>query len=118
MDNGALRATSEAFCDRNRQVSVDRAILVGSDPTRSRKRSTDAIAQLLTAEVRSSEVRHSGEGDTVRRYLVDVVAAPCADNPAHALITTDPAIASDKHFRRLRERLSRIHKLILLPGGE
>ncbi len=117
-ENGVLRAISEAFGDRNQRVSVDRAVLVDNDPQRTRKSETDAVAQLITSEVRGSLPRRDAKGREVGAYAIDVIPEPLPDNAAHAVIYANPGFVSPNHFRKLREHLARIHQIVLLPKDE
>jgi hypothetical protein len=117
-ENGVLRAISEAFGDRNQRVSVDRAVLVDNNPQRTRKSETDAVAQLITSEVRGSLPRRDAKSREVGAYAIDVIPEPLPDNKAHAVIYANPDFVSPNHFRKLRERLARIHQIVLLPEDE
>ena len=66
---------------------------------------------LVALEVRKIGLRREGNNPIV--YAVDVVADPIGtehpalpENPAHAEIRTDPTIASDGVFKRLRRSLA------------
>jgi hypothetical protein len=50
---GSLQISSEAFRDRDRKPSVDRAELRGYDPTLSKLSDTDGVISLMTADVRA-----------------------------------------------------------------
>jgi hypothetical protein len=117
-ENGVLRAISEAFGDRNQRVSVDRASLVDNDPRRTQKSGTDAVARLVAGAVRCSLPRRDAKGQETGTYAIDVIPEPLPDNPAHAVIYANPSFVSPNHFRKLRERLARIHQLVLLPDNE
>lgn len=50
---GKLKISSEAFRDRERKPSVDRAELKESNPSLSKRNDTDGIISLITADVRA-----------------------------------------------------------------
>jgi hypothetical protein len=95
-----IRVSSQAFGDRNQEVSVDRAILRGHDPRGSQRSPTDAVVELLTGEVRAicSLVQRDATSQELGLYTIDVRPDPLPDNPAHALIYADPRFASRSLF--------------------
>jgi hypothetical protein len=54
---------------------------------------------------------------------VDVVPDPIegheilSDNPAHALVVTDPAFDNDSQFKRLKKALAKRSVIMITPGG-
>ncbi|SRR6266498_4611084 len=117
-EDGVLRARSEAFGDREQQVSVDRALLLDKDPRRARRTEGAAVACLLASAVRIKIPQRDVKGREVGTYVIDVIPEPRPDNPAHAVIYANPDFVSPNHFRKLREHLARTHQIVLLPEGE
>jgi hypothetical protein len=117
-EGGVLRARSEAFGDRGQRVSVDRALLVGNDPKRTRKSEVAAVARLVASAIRIKIPQRDVKGREVGTYVIDVIPDPRPDNPAHAVIYADPDFVSPNHFRKLREHLARTHQIVLLPEDE
>lgn len=121
--DGRWRLSSQAFNDRTREPSVDRATLCGDDPTRSQFRSTDGVVKVYAKEVRSiSGISGSGGGAARRTvtYDIDVVPAPLAENPAHAVIKPSPAYKSGSVFKRVLEALAghaTKHGWVIPPGN-
>lgn len=104
-ENGKWRPTSLAFSDRYKKPSVDRAVLRGNNPANSKKSKTDGVVLLYASEARTTKL----EG-----YELDVISDPIinhetlAYNPAHALIVPNKEYASDKHYRKIIERLGKL----------
>jgi hypothetical protein len=100
---------SEAFFDRDKKISVDRAEICGHDPTYTqeepqnyvrclRARKVREIDDVVTGDVRSGEIQHN----------IDVVPYPLTDNDAHAHIVGRPHVSSKGAFRKLRHSLLRL----------
>jgi len=106
-DDGHL--SSNAFNCKQRRPSVDRANL-RPNLRESQFEPTDGLLHLVAAEVRAVCVPREGEvpGD----YGIDVVERPLTatdlygPNPSHACIETNPVLANDKRFRRLKIALA------------
>jgi len=113
---GRLHISSSAFNDPARKPSVDRARLRGNKPNLTKVRPTDGVVSLIARDVRAiaNVVQQDQLGEVRQRHSVDVAPAPlepCGQapgNPAHALIVTDPALASNSAFDRLKESLARL----------
>jgi hypothetical protein len=113
--NGVLRISSQAFADRNREPSVDRALLCSNDPTWTQKSSggneNDGVVSLVADEVREIPVSSanpdaaSGEPKAVE-YNIDVVPAPLQGNHAHAVVRPTPTYRTKSVFRRVCEKLA------------
>ena len=105
IENGILRPNSQAFSDRYKKPSVDRANLVGNDPEQSKKSETDGVVSIVVTQVRET---------TIEDYQLNVISRPIInhetlpDNPAHAQIEPNKEYTSDKHFRKVIQRLSRL----------
>jgi hypothetical protein len=115
-----VRVSSQAFADRQQEVSVDRATHCDHEPRRVQKSRSDAVAELLTGEVRGirSLIQRDAEGREIGLYTIDVRPDPLLENAAHALIYADPRFASRSLFKRLQERLALMARFAFLPGEE
>ena len=105
---GEFYLSSQAFADRNRRPSVDRAKLCGHDPSYTQFRPSDYVCSLLAEDVRSisTVVRHDRKGVPQVRHNIDVEPVPLSDNAAHAEIFAVPDISGGRLFERLLERLA------------
>lgn len=113
-DDGNLIITRKAFKDRNKEPSVDRAILINSDPKNSKKSDDDGIVTIVACDVRKigDIITKKDDHETIQ-HTVDITPDPTDDNEAHALITVDPKFfGSDKKqkkaFKLLRIALARL----------
>lgn len=98
---GKLRISSEAFRDRDRKPSVDRAALRGFNPVLSKLSDTDGVVSLITADVRAiGAVKTKNLNEDVVIHAVDVVYAPTAENPAHSQIVVNPEFFGSKSKQR------------------
>ena len=98
---GNLQISSEAFRDRDRKPSVDRAELRGYDPTLSKLSDTDGVISLMTADVRAiGIVKTKIQNEDAVVHAVDVVYAPTSENPAHSLIIVKPEFFGSKNKQR------------------
>jgi len=110
---GQIRFSASAFNDRGRKPSVDRSS-IRTEPRDARITDTDGVTAVNTAKVRSIRtVRVDATRKTDdRTYQVDAVHRPLPDdedpteNPAHCQIECCPSIASDNHFKKLKEALA------------
>jgi hypothetical protein len=103
--DGKLYLSSQAFCDRQEQPSVDRAELCNHDPKHTKKSKKAGVVYLLTHEVRNSKIfSQHPDGDV--NYQLDAKAAPSPKNQAHALIIGKPKYKSDRAFKKVQERLA------------
>ena len=121
IENGKLRIRQNAFRDRNKKVSVDRAELK-SNPCLSKKNDTDGIVSLITAEVRDiGAVITRDQNANVVVHTVDVIYDPCPKsdpkNCAHSYISVDPDFCDpifdtrskrDRTFERLQVALAKL----------
>lgn len=112
IDQGRARLTSQAFADRAAKPSVDRAILLRNDPTRTQDGEKNAVVRLETQAVRAiaDVVKSDKKGQPIEKHLVDVVPAPLPDNDAHAEVVCAPELSnlSKNPGRRLLEALVRL----------
>ncbi len=106
--DGEFYLSSQAFADRNRRPSVDRARLCGHDPSYSQFRPSDYVCSLLAEDVRaiSTVIRHDRKGVPQVRHNIDVEPVPLSDNAADAEIFTVPEISGGRLFERLLEKLA------------
>ena len=95
---GSLQISSEAFRDRDRKPSVDRAELRKFNPALSKLSDIDGVVSLMTAEVRAiGKVKTKTQNEDVVIHAVDVVYAPTSENPAHSLIIVKPEFFGSKN---------------------
>ena len=85
----SLQISSEAFRDRDRKPSVDRAELRGYDPTLSKLSDTDGVVSLMIADVRGIGIVKT---KIQNEDAVDVVYNPTPENPAHSQIIVKPEL--------------------------
>ena len=98
---GNLQISSEAFRDRDRKPSVDRAELRGYDPTLSKLSDTDGVVSLMTADARAiGIVKTKIQNEDAVVHAVDVVYDPTPENPAHSLIIVKPEFFGSKNKQR------------------
>lgn len=123
---GRLKIRSNAFRDRNKKPSVDRANLREFNPVLSRLDVSDGIVTLLTADVRAIGGVNTRIDETSVAHEVDVEYAPLEQNPAHAQIVVRPEYLGSKKkqenaFHLLRvalARLATINGWTLRPGED
>jgi hypothetical protein len=117
-----VRFSANAFNDRERKPSVDRAALLDGQPQRTRISPSDAVARLIAHDVRAiAEVaERTPAGQIVGPYRIDVVPDPIRndpqlpDNPAHARIQADREL-NNSAFKHLKEILAGMAEPELLP---
>jgi hypothetical protein len=94
---GNLQISSEAFRDRDRKPSVDRAELRKFNPALSKLSDTDGVVSLMTAEVRAiGIVKTKIQNEDAVVHAVDVVYDPTPENPAHSQIIVKPELFGSK----------------------
>ena len=102
ISGGKRRVTSGAFSSRDRQPSVDRAVLHDNNPENSKRKPTECIVSFTAGEVRNIP----GFGESI-----DVVPDPNPPedpgNLAHALIVVDPPLSRNQ-FDKFKQALARI----------
>jgi hypothetical protein len=109
-----LIITQNAFRDRDREPSVDRAKLKNFDPLQSKFSETDGIVTLVTKNVRGiGDVVTNTEGGAKVEHAVDVKPDPKDDNEAHSLIVVTPDFFGSNNkqknvFKLLRISLARL----------
>lgn len=98
---GKLKISSEAFRDRERKPSVDRAELKESNPSLSKRNDTDGIISLITADVRAiGTVKTKIQNTDTTVHAVDVIYDPIPENPAHSQIVVNPEFFGSKNKQR------------------
>ncbi len=108
-----LKISSEAFRDRERKPSVDRAELKEFNPALSKRNDTDGIVSLITADVRSiGTVKTKIQDTDAVVHAVDVIYDPTPENPAHSKIVVNPEFFGSKNKQR------NIFKLLQLALAE
>lgn len=114
--DGTIRVSSSAFGDRNRRISVDRALLCESDPKHAQISSADGVVSLLAGEIRKDSVATFTKGGELSVvHLLDVEPAPLVENLAHAEIVANPEIMTDSTFKRLCQLLARLAQWTIYP---
>jgi hypothetical protein len=107
-NGGEFYLSSQAFADRRRRPSVDRAKLCGHDPSYAQFRPSDYVCSLVAEDVRAiaTVVKHDKKGVSQVRHNIDVEPVPLSGNAAHAEIYAMPEISGGRLFERLLERLA------------
>ncbi len=107
-DEGEFYLSSQAFADRNRRPSVDRAKLCGHDPSYAQFRPSDYVCSLVAEGVRAIDtvVKYDKKGIPQACHNIDVEPVPLPDDAAHAEIYAVPEISGGRLFERLLERLA------------
>ena len=106
--------TRNAFRDRDKEPSVDRAKLKSFNPHLSKINESDGIVTLVTRDVRGiGDVVTITEDETKVEHAVDVQPDPEEDNEANALIGVLPEFLGSKSkqknvFKLLRISLARL----------
>lgn len=91
---------------------MDRANIRG--PEDSKRSASDGIVALIVGSIRKLNPVKAGPTEKPVDYLIDVVARPeeptaennWVANPAHAQIESATEYCSDKHFKKVKERLA------------
>ena len=110
---GKLIFQRAAFNDTDKKPSVDRAKMVGDNPSDALLNPTNGIVSLLAKDVRAiTGVKTTVENETTV-HAVDVVYDPECERLAHSIITVKPEYPKvgnqqKKAFRRLRTALARL----------
>ena len=98
---GQLKISSEAFRDRERKPSVDRAAVKNFNPALSKQNETDGVLSLITADVRAiGTVKTKTQNADTTVHAVDVIYDPTPDNPAHSKIVVSPEFFGSKNKQR------------------
>lgn len=100
---------SEAFFDRDKQISVDRAEIREYDPTPTQEKPENCVCCLLTYKVREIDDVVTGDsGSGATWHDIDVVPHPLSNNRSHAHIVGSPHVSGKNAFRKLRHSLRRL----------
>ena len=84
VDN-TVTVTTQAFTDKKREPSVDRACLCNYDPSYTQKNDQDAVVSLITENVRAIKiVQNDPKGNPEFTYKIDVIYRPLEENIDHA----------------------------------
>src|SRR5437660_8074354 len=79
-ENGKRRPGSQAFADRQRKPSVDRAKRCNNDPTRTQMSPTDSVVSIFAYEVRGiTNIVGRDEHGQEYPYAIDVIPDPRPD---------------------------------------
>ena len=98
---GKLKISSEAFRDREKEPSVDRAGLKEFNPSLSKRNDTDGVVSLVTADVRAiGTVKTKIQNADTTVHAVDVIYEPTPENPAHSKIVVNPEFFGSKNKQR------------------
>lgn len=113
---GPIRLSKSAFSDRGRRISVDRALLTVQGAASTQGDPRNGVVSLLTAKVRAEPVRvmDSKGIHVASQHLLDVLAAPLEENPAHAEIVAVPEL-SKAQFHKVQQRLTDLSSWVVLP---
>src|SRR5258705_704761 len=113
--DGKLRFGSQAFGDRTLKPSVDRAALNGNDPTRTQQQPANGETARIRGDIRKiASVTRKEDNDQVAQFSPDVVPDPITpapgveENPAHALVVTNPPVPNPNIFHKLQLALSEL----------
>lgn len=109
-EDGKYIISSTAFNDRRKQPSVDRAILKSNDAEKSRRSATDCVVSLKASDIRNEKIERGED-----QYILDIKPDPEPHNKSHAIIVPSPDYKNDKAFRKVRESLARMAKILLEP---
>ena len=112
-EDGKIRLSSSAFNDRYKKPSVNRKALL-PNPSETQENPSDGVVFLIAVAIRSiaGMVSKNDRGKVVETNKMDVVSDPIInhpelpDNPAHALIVSDPDGIGGESFKRLKEALA------------
>lgn len=124
---GKLRIQPEAFRDRSKKPSVDRAKLLDFDPSRALLPKTNlekanGIVSLMASDVRAITDVITKTEEEIVVHAIDVVPVPTDDRPAHAEITVDPDYFGSRNkqrntFKDLQKALARRASDIAAENG-
>lgn len=104
---GRTIISGQAFSDRKKEPSVDRASLRDS-PFDTQVESMDAVVELLCSEVREIDtvVKRDKKGNLIQKYKIDVLHRPINGNFSHAQIEPSPEYGEKGNtFKKLKIKL-------------
>jgi hypothetical protein len=105
--NTTVKISSQAFTDREKCPSVDRAVLCDHDPSYSQISSDDGVVSFLCNQIRAIDnIKYAPGTAQEVVYKIDIIWRPIESNKAHSQIEPSPEYKNEKVFRRLRERLA------------
>ncbi len=125
-DEGRLIIQPEAFRDRHKKPSVDRASLVDYNPSVVLLNPTNGIVSLMAGDVRAIADVVTTTRDKTVNHVVDVVHDPTPQRRSHAVINVNPEFFDSeskqkKVFKFLQKALARLataHGWTLRPGQD
>jgi hypothetical protein len=114
---GVATPSSQAFTDRRRRPSVDRARLLGGDPRFTQGDTANAVLHLMACDIRGvgTVTQMDDKGRPVLTHALDVKPEPLPDNPAHAQVQATPELANERTYRRMLEALARLAQWSIPP---
>lgn len=120
-DERKLVIRSKAFNDKNREPSVDRAVMRDFHAEQSKKSDSDGIVSLITEDIRriagiktEQEVAALDQNKLQTTiHNVDVLHKPIEDNHSHSVVTVDPVYLGsrskqDKTFDKVKTALAKL----------
>lgn len=125
-DEGRLRIQPEAFRDRYKKPSVDRASLVEYIPSAVLLNPTNGIVSLMARDVRAIADVVTTTRDKTVNHVVDVVHDPTPERQSHAIINVNPEFFDSeskqkkvfKFLQKTLARLATINGWTLRPGED
>jgi hypothetical protein len=117
---GVRRLSSQAFTDRSKEPSVDRARLRNNCPERTQLDPTCAVFSVTARQVRQIELpRRMPDGREEMVHPFDVRPEPTDDNPSHAVIyAVLQEFRSRSGFDKLLKELRKIAIPVILPSED
>jgi len=116
---GQRRLSSQAFTDRSREPSVDRAKLRDHRPELTQENTACAVFSITARQVREIELPLRRGNDEVMVRPFDVRPMPTEANPAHAEIyAVLPEFGGRSGFDKLLKELRKIAVPVLYPAEE
>lgn len=102
-----VRISSQAFSDRSRCPSVDRAKIRDHKPEFTLKSPNDGVVGLIAKDVRGiAETQNDSKGQPICVYKIDVFPRPTEENPSHAQIEPSPEYKNSTPFKKVLEKLA------------
>lgn len=115
LPDGTLAISPQAFYDRVKEPSVDRALLRSAAD--SREGAGNGLLRLKVGDVRAIASHHPSQGEKGSvAYAADVIPKPEATNLAHCVIAFDPG-PKNRALEKLQEALALLASWELKPGS-
>jgi len=117
---GGCRISSQAFTARDKEPSVDRAVLRNHCPELTQEDPSFGVISVRAGQVRSITLRvRSASGQDEEVHPFDVRPKPTEQNPAHAeIFIAHPSFQSRSGFEKLLKELKRFAQIELHPDRE